>query len=173
MSAPEQEVGYGQPSAPHVDRAGLVATHVHIAQHVVNLGGKPELIQSLSLEQLRHVSSVLYKNSRKNENSAVGVIAMMFLPAIAVIALFVLAANHYKEPIQPNDRWIILFLSAMMSVPVATTLYDVHRRKRLLVKESERRWAEINIEIALREADLPQPPRKRYLWTIRHLFKPE
>lgn len=140
------------------DNAGVMAQSVLITQQTVNMGGKPEWIQNMTLDQLEIARERLYRASRRHENMTVVPVVVPIAVFLMIIALAVAGANHYHQPIRANgDRAVIAFLAGICAVPFWAGTYDIRRRHRQVMLAAERRWAEVVVEIALRK-DPPAPP---------------
>lgn len=133
-------------------QAGILAQTALVMHQTVNLGRGPEWIQTLSEDQLQAASDKLYRASRRHEDKAV---LPLFLPGLAVLVLagFFFALMRFQHvALRPDDRIAILLICSILAIPVWMGLYDIRRRHRKVVAAAEQRWAEIIVELALRDA---------------------
>lgn len=138
-------------------QAGILAQTALVMHQTLNLGRGPEWIQTLTADQLQAASDRLYRASRRHENKAV---LPLILPGVAVLAfaglLFaILRVNHVA--MRPTDYLSVMLICSMLAGPVWMALYDVRRRHRKVVAAAEQRWAEVIVELALREAPASNP----------------
>lgn len=135
-------------------QTGNIAQTLLIGNQTINVGGRPEWIQSLPLESLTVVRDRLYRASLRHETRA---LLPLLLPVVlAFLAIALLSVAIADEPLELRHRaWpLVLTLATMIGAPVWFGMYDMRRRHRRVVEAAERRWAEIVVEIAARE-ELP------------------
>lgn len=149
-----------------MDAAGLVAQTVMIEHQVINVTGHPQWIQTLELDQLKIARDRLYRASRRHESYAVLPIMVPAVVVMVIVWLATLFSPHLHQVWTEGERYTVLLVAVLLAIPCWLSLYDIRRRHRLAVAAAEKRWAEIEVEIALRGEVLP-PLRAR----LRRFFR--
>lgn len=138
------------------EQIGNVAQTLLIANQTVNIGGRPEWIQTLSSADLQAVRDRLHHAARKHEGIALMPLLLPIALAFLVAGLMAAAFAGETPEVRHKIGSVVLLLAALIGLPTWFALYDVRRRHRRVVEAAERRWAELVVEIAARE----DPPRR-------------
>jgi|GEM_PF-3070428 len=142
--------------------AGNFAQVITVANQTINLGSRPEWIQSLTLEQLAEAEKRLYRASIRHENRSVVPLMAPFLVMLLVGALFTTYINAVGHEPTRADRIFFGVMALMLAFPTWLIVYDIRRRNREVVRAAERRWAEITVEMAVRTEIVPRYPGKEW-----------
>lgn len=124
-----------------------------IANQTVNVGGRVEWIQTLTLPKLKEFEQALRRASTRHGGMAALPAMMSFLTWVAFFVLGnrILLGSGEEVSFLPR-----LSAAAIFATPFAlfawSLSYDSGRRHREAVRASDRRWAEVKVEIALRES---------------------
>lgn len=155
-------------------QAGNIAQTLLIANQTINLGGKPEWIQTLPLADLQTARDRLHSAARHHEARAVIPLLAPIVAGVVVASILGMSMIDAPEAARHQAAPAMLWLAAAIVIPIWFGLYDMRRRHRRVVDAAERRWAELVVEIAARE-ELPrrEAPVKQLVrwWRARRAMR--
>lgn len=148
--------------ASDASRAGArianAAQTIVVANQTINVNGHPQWIQDLDLGDLKAAEQKLHRVSVRHEARAI-------LPLVSSIGLTFIAYGllHLYFTWQgvaiayAHEHFLMAAPGLLVAIPLWIAFYDSRRRHRRVVQAAEQRWAEVTVEIALRQP-LPDPP---------------
>lgn len=137
-------------------QTGNIAQTLLIANQTINIGGEPQWIQTLPMDALKTARDRLHRASRRHEARAVIPLLAPIVAGVVVANILGLSMIDAPEAARHQAAPAMLWLAAVIAIPIWLGLYDVRRRHRRVVAAAERRWAELVVEIAARE----DPPKR-------------
>lgn len=118
---------------------GNAAQTLLIANQTINIGGRPEWIQTLPKADLETARDRLHSAARRHEGLALAPLLLPVVVAFVVAAVIAVVVSDQPVDVRHRAGLLVVFLSVLMGAPVWFGLYDVRRRHRRVVEAAERR----------------------------------
>lgn len=156
------------PAQPRADQVGSpvnAGQTILVANQTINVGGKVEWIQTLPIEKLQQFEHALTRASTRHS----GRVQATLVAALGFwLVAFVLANISIRSNTEEVELLTRLAFAAFVPLPMAWWIWflfaDYRSRNREAAAAADRRWAEVTIEIALRQADERRLPLGVRAW---------
>lgn len=141
---------------PTIRRAANVAGYLAVGSQTININGHPQWIAAVPVEQLQRAVDHLRKARQHHDNRAVAIAGSVLV--LWYVLILVLAKLFYRPTTGDSYAWLALVIVAG-AVPAAVWFasYSNFRLHRLTMHVIERRLAEIQTEIVIRESNQASP----------------
>lgn len=137
-------------------RAANVARRIAVDHQTITINGQPQWIATVPIDQLQRAADHLRRIRQKHENRAtaiLGGVLMLWFVLILVLAKTLplpTGGGSYTLP-------ALVIIAGMLPTVVWFASYSEFRLQRLTMHVIERRWAEIQTELVIREANPASP----------------